>query len=157
MSTKGLEFLLDQRWSSAGIEHVNLGLMVASYALDPANLFKERYFQLHARNQAKLKKFAANISSLRKTVVSAFRDILVNQLHLKSDFISATMSFFKDQETKNLCNDQMGVVWSKFNKEKLLLKPGAISRELKDKGLAKFHLQERHRVITFEDLNEINH
>lgn len=37
-----------------------------------------------------------------------------------------------------------------------MLRPSEISRDLKSLELAKFHLQERHRLITFEDLNEIN-
>ena len=69
--------------------------------------------------------------------------------------MAQSLVFFKNSEAKNLCNDQMSVIWNRLNFDLLLSKPSAISRELKSKGFGKFHLQERHRVITFEDLNEI--
>ena len=69
--------------------------------------------------------------------------------------MAQSMIFFKDSETKSLCNDQISVIWNRINFDLLLSKPSVISRELKSKGIGRFHLQERHRVITFEDLNEI--
>ena len=47
-------------------------------------------------------------------------------------------------------------MWSKPDYESLLHRPSEIAKDLKSQDLAKFHLQERHRLITFEDLNEIN-
>ena len=66
------------------------------------------------------------------------------------------MSFWRESETKSLCNDSISVVWSNPDYDRLLRRPSEVAKDLKARDLAKFHLQERHRLITFEDLNEIN-
>lgn len=96
------------------------------------------------------------IKNLRKTVCQTLKHIFRNELHLNSAFMVKSMTFFRDTQTKNLCNDQICAVWSKPDYENLLHRPSEIAKDLKSQDLAKFHLQERHRLITFEDLNEIN-
>ena len=156
ISSQGIEFLLDQRWSEGGCKLVNLGLKIADYCLKPTNQFRNKYYQLHGGIiSPKGMSLGQQIKNLRTTVCTTLKHILRNSLHLKSDFMEQNMTFFKNSETKSLCNDQMSVIWNRINFDLLLTKPAAISRELKRKGIGKFHLQERHRVITFEDLNEI--
>ena len=84
------------------------------------------------------------------------KHIFRSKMHLGSDFMQQLMSFWRESETKSLCNDSISVVWSNPDYDRLLRRPSEVAKDLKARDLAKFHLQERHRLITFEDLNEIN-
>ena len=157
MSTQGIQHLLDQRWTELGVPLLNLGLKLADYVLSPNRDFRERYYQLHGGIMSpKGMLLGQQIKNLRKTVCQTMKHILRSDLHLNSDFMSKIFVFYRDSETKSLCNDQVSAIWCKPDLQRLLIKPAEVAKDLKVQELAKFHLQERHRLITFEDLNEIN-
>lgn len=155
---QGIQYLLDQRWTDLGIPVLNLGLKLADYVLDPSKGFREKYYQVHGGiNSPKGMMLGQQIKNMRKAVCLTLKDIFrSDQLHLNSEFMTKSMTFFRDQKTKSLCNDKIAAIWSQPDYERLLEKPAEIAKDIKSQDLAKFHLQERHRLITFEDLNEIN-
>ena len=80
------------------------------------------------------------IKNIRNTVCQTMKHIFKSKLHLNSDFMAQSLIFFKDTETKLLCNDQISVIWNRVNFDLLLAEPSLISKELKSKGIGKFHL-----------------
>ena len=136
---------------------LNLGLKLADYVLNPSKEFKTRYYELLGGiNSSKGMMLGQRLKNFRKVVCQTLKHIFRSELHLNSKFMVQSMAFYRDSETKSLCNDQLSAIWSKPDYEMILHRPAEIAKDLKKRDLAKFHLQERHRLITFEDLNEIN-
>lgn len=129
---QGIPYLLNQRWIELGIPLVNLGLKLADYVLDPSKDFRGKYYQLHGGIMSqKGMMLGAQLKVLRMTVCDTLKDILRSEQHINSTFMTKCMTFFRDTETKNLCNDHISAVWSKPDLENLLQRPAQISKDLK--------------------------
>ena len=157
MATQGIPYLLEQRWTELGIPLLNLGLKLADYVLSPHKDFREKYYELHGGIGSWVgMKLGQQIKTLRTLVCQTLKHIFRSEMHLNSEFMAKQLAFYRDVELKSLCNDTIAPIWSRPDYERVLKKPAEIAKDLKSQDMAKFHLQERHRLITFEDLNEIN-
>ena len=88
------------------------------------------------------------MKNMRKQVCIAVKDILNKKVfgkrgeqNGKTAFIVQCLDFLKKTEIKDLCSDNISVVWSRLNTDMLLSKPAALSKALKRENIGKFHLQ----------------
>lgn len=130
-----------------------LALRVMAFILDPLFDYKKEYLKLWPQQSKFLETAIKNLHSYASITI---KEILRSPL-LKSDFLLDLQNFYKSDD-KELCNDQLSIVWSVQNngdEELTFRRATTISQSLKNKGFGTFYLQEEKRIISFEEFKEI--
>jgi|LauGreDrversion4_2_1035121.scaffolds.fasta_scaffold167624_2 hypothetical protein len=74
--------------------------------------------------------------------------------------MSDLANFFKSDTDRALCNDQYGNIWpiraNQTDLEAVCRRGVRMSHTLKQKNLAKFHLADEKRMISYEEYKEIH-
>jgi hypothetical protein len=81
---------------------VILGFKVCKYILDP---------KVYGKTDQVRKFLIDNVEGLRQYISIVIKEVLRTPL-LKTDFITELSNFYKSDD-KELCNDQIQVIWSK--------------------------------------------
>ena len=69
---------------------------------------------------AKGKNLSTCLAVVNKLLCEAIKDIFVQKLNLRTDFMQNCLHFFKLQEAKNLCSDQTSIIWTQLDEELIL-------------------------------------